>query len=151
MNRKNPLPNSNPNSPNSSMQALHFLQALARIARAAPKPAHSARTRQIRHAAYASMAHSSRSSRRTWSRALLHRLRQRQRPGRLLTVRRRVRIVTPIMSRPEEPARAETLRQLVPGGRGMEYCNLLEETADYVQCLRAQVQLMQTLLDAFSS
>jgi hypothetical protein len=32
----------------------------------------------------------------------------------------------------------------------MEYCSLLEETADYVRCLRAQVQLMQGLADLFS-
>ncbi|KAL6844432.1 hypothetical protein ACP4OV_026105 [Aristida adscensionis] len=49
-----------------------------------------------------------------------------------------------------EPARADALRRLVPGGGGMEYSNLLEETADYVRCLRAQVQLMQGLVDLFS-
>lgn len=49
-----------------------------------------------------------------------------------------------------EPARSDALRRLVPGGAGMEYCNLLEETADYVRCLRAQVQLMQGLADLFS-
>ncbi|KAJ1273286.1 hypothetical protein BS78_06G268400 [Paspalum vaginatum] len=49
-----------------------------------------------------------------------------------------------------EPARANALRRLVPGGAGMEYCSLLDETADYVRCLRAQVQLMQGLVDLFS-
>ncbi|XP_047067293.1 transcription factor IBH1-like [Lolium rigidum] len=49
-----------------------------------------------------------------------------------------------------EPARSDALRRLVPGGAGMEYCSLLEETADYVRCLRAQVQLMQGLADLFS-
>jgi hypothetical protein len=39
---------------------------------------------------------------------------------------------------------------LVPGGSEMEYCSLLDETADYVRCLRAQVQLMQNLVDLFS-
>ncbi|KAK3141257.1 hypothetical protein QOZ80_4BG0331510 [Eleusine coracana subsp. coracana] len=50
-----------------------------------------------------------------------------------------------------EPARADALRRLVPGGNEMEYSNLLEETADYVRCLRAQVQLMQGLVDLFSA
>ncbi|XP_066350228.1 transcription factor IBH1-like [Miscanthus floridulus] len=50
-----------------------------------------------------------------------------------------------------EPARADALRQLVPGGAEMEYCSLLDETADYVRCLRAQVQLMQSLVDLFSA
>lgn len=49
-----------------------------------------------------------------------------------------------------EPVRSDVLRRLVPGGAGMEYCSLLEETADYVRCLRAQVQLMQGLADLFS-
>ncbi|CAN6250499.1 unnamed protein product [Urochloa humidicola] len=37
-----------------------------------------------------------------------------------------------------EPARADALRRLVPGGSEMEYCSLLDETADYLRCLRAQ-------------
>ncbi|KAG8043787.1 hypothetical protein GUJ93_ZPchr0458g22293 [Zizania palustris] len=49
-----------------------------------------------------------------------------------------------------EPPRADALRRLVPGGAGMEYCSLLEETADYLRSLRAQVQLMQGLIDLFS-
>ncbi|CAN6241242.1 unnamed protein product [Urochloa humidicola] len=49
-----------------------------------------------------------------------------------------------------EPARADALRRLVPGGSEMEYCSLLDETADYLRCLRAQVQLMQNLVDLFS-
>ena len=49
-----------------------------------------------------------------------------------------------------EPARADALRRLVPGGSEMEYCNLLDETADYLRSLRAQVQLMQNLVDLFS-
>jgi hypothetical protein len=163
MNGKNhstthPNPNLNATSTNSiSMQAFHFIQALARISRPAPKPmTYSCRTKQIRRAAYTSMAYTS-SPRHTWSRALLRRLRQQQlqlqrrKPGRLLPTRRRVCIITPAISRPDEPTRAETLRRLMPGGRSMDYCNLLEEAADYVKCLRAQVQLMQSLVDAFSS
>ncbi|OEL24353.1 hypothetical protein BAE44_0014627 [Dichanthelium oligosanthes] len=49
-----------------------------------------------------------------------------------------------------EPARADALRRLVPGGSEMEYCSLLDETADYVVSLQAQVQLMQNLVDLFS-
>ncbi|PWZ36681.1 Transcription factor IBH1 [Zea mays] len=50
-----------------------------------------------------------------------------------------------------EPARADALRRLVPGGAEMEYGSLLDETADYVRSLRAQVQLMQSLVDLFSA
>lgn len=163
-NRKNhcathPNPNHTVHTPtfHNSMQALHFIRALARISRPPPKSTtHSCRTKQIRRAAYASMAYTS-GSRRTWSRTMLRRLQQqhqhrhRQQLSRRSTVRRRVRVVTPAALRPDEPTRAGTLRQLVPGGRSMDYCNLLEEAADYVQCLRAQVQLMQSLVDAFSS
>ncbi|XP_040379313.1 transcription factor IBH1-like [Oryza brachyantha] len=54
------------------------------------------------------------------------------------------------LRQPGEPQRADALRRLVPGGAGMEYCSLLEETADYLRSLRAQVQLMQSLVDLYS-
>lgn len=72
--------------------------------------------------------------RRAWSRALL------RRPyGRRLRRRRngRVRI-----------SRVEKLRRLVPGGEGLDFCRLLEETASYMQCLKHQVNLMQRLVDS---
>ncbi|KAF8769145.1 hypothetical protein HU200_006641 [Digitaria exilis] len=50
-----------------------------------------------------------------------------------------------------EPARADALRRLVPGGSEMEYCSLLDETADYLRHLLAQVQLMQNLVDLHSA
>ncbi|CAL5029525.1 unnamed protein product [Urochloa decumbens] len=56
----------------------------------------------------------------------------------------------PSLRQAGEPARADALRRLVPGGSEMEYCSLLDETADYLRCLRAQVQLMQNLVDLFS-
>ncbi|XP_072971853.1 transcription factor IBH1-like [Typha angustifolia] len=87
--------------------------------------------------------------RRVWRRALLRRLRaSRSRRARLAVVPRR-RMRAPRVA-PGEPTRAETLRRLVPGGRSMDYCSLLEETADYIQCLSAQVQLMQTVVDSIS-
>uniref|UniRef100_A0ACD5UGP9 Uncharacterized protein n=1 Tax=Avena sativa TaxID=4498 RepID=A0ACD5UGP9_AVESA len=60
------------------------------------------------------------------------------------------RPLPPAQRQAGEPARSDALRRLVPGGAGMEYCSLLEETADYVRCLRAQVQLMQGLADLFA-
>ncbi|XP_052154068.1 transcription factor IBH1 [Oryza glaberrima] len=60
------------------------------------------------------------------------------------------RAVPPPPRQQGEPPRADALRRLVPGGAGMEYSSLLEETADYLRSLRAQVQLMQGLVDLFS-
>lgn len=44
----------------------------------------------------------------------------------------------------------DKLRQIVPGGEAMDYCNLLEETAHYMNCLSTQVQVMQHIVDTFS-
>lgn len=164
-------------SPSSKrMLAFHFIRALARIHRSTPVPR---RTRSIRRAAYSSMARAA-NPRRVWSRALLQQMRARRaRSRRAVLLRRRVSAAPPPnarsiiageeeedqstsaahLARPApyqqqrqagEPARADALRRLVPGGNDMEYSNLLEETADYVRCLRAQVQLMQGLVDLFS-
>jgi hypothetical protein len=175
-----PRPNPNPNCrassaasdtaspPSKRMLAFHFIRALARIHRSTPVPR---RTRTIRRAAYASMARAA-SPRRGWSRALLQQIRARRSRARsrraVLLLRRRVVSAAPPIAGEEstapaplpaappdprqarEPARADALRRLVPGGDEMEYSSLLEETADYVRCLRAQVQLMQGLLDLSS-
>ncbi|XP_062227001.1 transcription factor IBH1-like [Phragmites australis] len=174
----NPIPNrralasgAGSASPSKRMLAFHFLRALSRISSATPV---ACRTRTIRRAAYFSMARAA-SPRRSWSRALLRQVRVRRavRSRRAVLMRRRVVSAAPapplgvrsisagqITSAPlagappprqaGEPARADALRRLVPGGGEMEYCSLLEETADYVRCLRAQVQLMQGLVDLFS-
>lgn len=171
-----PPPNPNPNhpallasaSPSKPMLAFHFLRALSRIHRATPAPR---RTRTIRRAAYCSMARAA-SPRRAWSRALLRQVRARRSRAssrRAALLRRRVvagaapppaarssttaEETSAAAAAPQqagEPPRADALRRLVPGGAGMEYCSFLEETADYVRCLRAQVQLMQGLVDHFS-
>uniref|UniRef100_A0A0D9X5Y5 IBH1-like N-terminal domain-containing protein n=1 Tax=Leersia perrieri TaxID=77586 RepID=A0A0D9X5Y5_9ORYZ len=41
--------------------------------------------------------------------------------------------------------RMRVLRRLVPGGEALRGLSLLSETLDYVVCLKAQVELMQTL------
>ncbi|KAL5216202.1 hypothetical protein ABZP36_007603 [Zizania latifolia] len=163
-------------SPSKPMLAFHFLRSLSRIQGVTPV---RRRTRTIRRAAYSSMARAA-SPRRAWSRALLGQARARRSrtlTGRALLLRRRVTAAAPAppsspaarsariiaaggetsaAARPlpprqvGDPPRADALRRLVPGGAGMEYCSLLEETADYLRSLRAQVQLMQGLVDLFS-
>ena len=46
--------------------------------------------------------------------------------------------------------RANELRKLVPGGEAMDMCNLLEESAHYIECLNAQVKLMRGIADFYS-
>ncbi|KAK8943394.1 hypothetical protein KSP40_PGU009248 [Platanthera guangdongensis] len=54
---------------------------------------------------------------------------------------------------PRRPALASSdqhddLRRLIPGGEAIgDLCKLLEETIDYVSCLKTQVQLMQEIAD----
>ncbi|CAL9078250.1 unnamed protein product [Musa textilis] len=107
--------------------AARFLRCLSRIQQTASSSSVASRSRRIRRAAYASMAYSA-GHRRAWSRALLRKLRCRRArpvflPGRPRIARPRVVV---------EIDRAEVLRELVPGGAGMDYCRLLGETADYI-------------------
>jgi hypothetical protein len=168
-----PPPASDDSPSSKRMLAFHFLRALARIHSTTPAPR---RPRTIRRAAYSSMARAA-SPRRAWTQALL--LRRARSRGvavggssrRAVLLRRRVSAsapppmlrasagatsaaAPPVQGPPPrqagEPARADALRRIVPGGAGMEYCSLLDETADYVLHLRAQVQLMQSLVDLFS-
>lgn len=126
------------------MQAIHFLRLLSRLnfTTSSSYPA-ARRTRFIRRAAYVSMACSVR-PRCAWSRALLRR-RARQQP--VIGIHRRGR--SKIMKR-DMGMYSDDLRKLVPGGREMDACSLLEETGHYIQSLRAQVKVMQVIADSFS-
>ncbi|KAG8066543.1 hypothetical protein GUJ93_ZPchr0004g39205 [Zizania palustris] len=163
-------------SSKARMLAFHFLRALSRIHRVTPV---RRRTRTIRRAAYSSMARAA-GPRRAWSRALLGQARARRARRAVLVRRRVLTAAAPAPAagggggrfiaaggetsaaaaaaasrvlpprQAGEPPRADALRRLVPGGDAMEYCSLLDETADYLRSLRAQVQLMQGLVDLFS-
>lgn len=136
----------NPN-PNSTTMAFHFIKALANIQQTSHAGGGRSRSRRINRAAYASMAIAA-GPRRAWSQALLQRLRSRRslpHHQRVLVIRRRKARVSGMPNR-----RVESLRRLVPGGKGMDFCCLLEETASFVQSLRDQVTLMQTIVDSAS-
>lgn len=111
------------------------------------------RTRRIKIAAYSSMAHSA-GSRRAWSRALLAKLRGRAKRRRHLQSRRclglkRKRAGSRNVAL-NEASGVDELRRLVPGGKAMDLCNLLEETSHFVQCLATQVKVMQSIADRYS-
>ncbi|KAA8527326.1 hypothetical protein F0562_034577 [Nyssa sinensis] len=98
------------------------------------------RSQKITIAAYSSMVRAV-GTRRAWSRALLFKLRSQARRGyvvkrRCFSVKKR-RVTKKASS--GELKQAEKLRSLVPGGEAMEFCELLEETADYIKCLATQV------------
>ncbi|KAG0458187.1 hypothetical protein HPP92_023033 [Vanilla planifolia] len=126
---------SNPN-PRNAMQAFHFLRALARLRTAASSASLGRRCRAIRRAAYSSMASAS-GRRRIWSRAVLRRGARRVSPA-------------PCSRRTDgkrEPGTTDELRRLVPGGEAMDFCTLLEETADFIDRLSTQVRLMGDIAD----
>ncbi|KAJ6729172.1 TRANSCRIPTION FACTOR IBH1-LIKE 1 [Salix viminalis] len=110
------------------------------------------RTDRIKIAAYASMARAV-GPRRTWSRALLFKLRNRarihgvSRKRCLVSEKKRVTRNKVVVAISREPSRADTLRKLVPGGDSMDTCVLLEETAHYIKCLATQVTVMQSIAD----
>ncbi|XP_048128830.1 transcription factor IBH1-like [Rhodamnia argentea] len=112
------------------------------------------RARRIKIAAYSSMARAVGGSRRAWSRALLAKLQGRAkrrchlRSQRCLGLKRK-RAGSRNMVR-NEVSGSDKLRRLVPGGKAMDLCNLLEETSHFVQCLATQVKVMQSIADRYS-
>ncbi|URE45143.1 hypothetical protein MUK42_13815 [Musa troglodytarum] len=56
-----------------------------------------------------------------------------------------------VLARTLVEKRTQELKRLVPGGESMDGSSLLDETLDYVLSLRAQVDLMQSLLTTFEA
>ncbi|KAL7124583.1 hypothetical protein ABFS83_14G058500 [Erythranthe nasuta] len=120
----------NPSSMKTKL-ALRFLRSMKKLMNKNNNTTYSRRYRAIRDAAYASMA-SVVGPNKAWSRALIGKRRERKNR----VVRRGRKLV---------------LRELVPGGESMDICRLLNETGDYIKCLRAQVQVMRKIVDNYSS
>ena len=134
----------NPSSRKSRI-ARRFLRSLQRIRQRRPGQLPSdevrRRSRRIKLAAYSSMAFAV-GNRRAWSRAIIFRL-QSRRHGRM-------RRCLGAKKKPSgEVSQASRLRDLVPGGKAMDFCNLLEETAHYIKCLNTQVEIMKSIADIY--
>ncbi|KAF5452060.1 hypothetical protein F2P56_027098 [Juglans regia] len=139
--------------------ARRFVSALLHMRNRNPRPGSLSiegvrtKSQRIKIAAYLSMAHAV-GSRRAWSRAVLSKLgsrarRHMSRMGRSsLGSLKKKRVIRSYS--PGELGQAKKLRQLVPGGKTMDICSLLEETAHYITCLATQVKVMQTLADNVS-
>ncbi|KAK1353099.1 Transcription factor IBH [Heracleum sosnowskyi] len=103
------------------------------------------RSLEIKHAANMCMA-ATVGSKRAWSRAMLLKIRRRREMRRrsILSVDRfdKVKIRNPrrIHRRNGEISETEELREIVPGGEGLDTKRLLEETAHYIKCLTTQVE-----------
>ncbi|CAA6667951.1 unnamed protein product [Spirodela intermedia] len=137
----NPNPNPNPNSPMPGF--CYFLHALARIQQDVAPQRSPGRRGEDPSRRLCSMAVAAAPRRMAWSRALLRRLRRRS-----ASPRRKTITVTRKKTRKER--QEDELRRLVPAGRRMDLCSLLEETGDYLQCLAAQVSLMQWVARSIS-
>ncbi|KAJ0258418.1 Transcription factor IBH1 [Hirschfeldia incana] len=146
----------NTDVPKKDVFALHFLQSLSNLRRQntfnSPDKTND-RVKKIKKAAYVSMARAAGGSNRMWSRALLRRAAKEN--NKVLMFSRRKKRVTWLRRRsyrrdPEEEKDAERLRNLVPGGGGMDTSKLMEETAHYIKCLSMQVKVMQCLVDGLS-
>ncbi|KAF8048511.1 hypothetical protein N665_2488s0002 [Sinapis alba] len=148
---ENPI---NTEVPEKDVFALHFLQTLSnlRVQNPFSSPDKTTdRVKKIKKAAYVSMARAAGGTNRLWSRTLLHRASKRNK--KIVRFPRRKKRVTWLRRNqrdPVEEAAGERLRNLVPGGRGMETSELMEETAHYIKCLSMQVKVMQCLVDGLS-
>ncbi|KAJ4956754.1 hypothetical protein NE237_013537 [Protea cynaroides] len=132
-----------------------FLRALARINKDRPTSSSHheirKRSRKIKIAADASMAYAVGSG-RAWSRVMLWKLRNRTRYRAWIWSR----VIASTRKRIDkgskqggELSRTDQLRQLVPGGEAMDFCNLLDEAAHYIKCLTTQVQVMRNIADFY--
>ncbi|KAF3773924.1 Transcription factor [Nymphaea thermarum] len=112
------------------------------------KSSFSARARRIKQAADISLASAAMAcnSKHAWSKAVIRRSHATLRHHRLLRQPQAAAAVP--MKEFRRPSRADALRRLMPGGRGMGFCRLLEEAADYIRALKAQVQVMQCIADS---
>ncbi|XP_071691801.1 transcription factor IBH1-like [Rutidosis leptorrhynchoides] len=132
----------------------------------------SLRSRRVAIAAYTTMA-SIVGSKRAWSCAVLRKIRNRSRNKGLL-VRKKIKLdhkfginfhhhaKVHLKKRNRIPKREDfdifknsgqelKLRKLVPGGETMNSWCLMGETADYIKCLAAQVEVMKTLVNLYTA
>lgn len=141
--------------------ATKFLQAMNKLNNKRPPSSSTTnkykRYRAVRAAARASMA-SAVGPKRAWSRAVLkkiskkhHSINDTKRRSFITRRKRRNPRSKNLGFGKEEEKEEENLRCLVPGGQGMEFCSLLSETAHYIKCLKAQVQVMTNILHHYSS
>ncbi|KAK4408714.1 hypothetical protein Sango_0452400 [Sesamum angolense] len=144
-------PHTNPTSIKTRF-ALRFLRAINKLSNdngTSPRPLNSAdrrkRCRAIRAASYASMA-SAVGPNKAWSRAVLRKIRNRTKE--MIKPRTRRGAARGSMNPRKELGlgQEKELRELVPGGEAMDFRRLLNETGHYIQCLRAQVQVMRKIL-----
>ncbi|XVF32067.1 hypothetical protein REPUB_Repub17cG0050000 [Reevesia pubescens] len=174
----NPQHLKNPSSLKSRFTT-RFLRALTKINAQKPISTSSPREifqryRRIKVAADKSMAYSVR-SRRTWSRAMVWKLRRQSFRRQASSGKRSVKLKTRTTTSHQaaiaqktshekenktrttsggDPVgfveQADELRELVPGGEAMDLCNLLDETEHYIKCLTTQVQVMRKIVDFYS-
>ncbi|KAJ8748194.1 hypothetical protein K2173_000602 [Erythroxylum novogranatense] len=95
--------------------------------------------------------------RRTWSRALLCKIRNQERRRKSLARRiktqpiKKCEVKEKMNGEEDDIGQANELRKLVPGGESMDLCGLFEEAAHYIRCLNTQVQVMRSIVDLYST
>ncbi|KAF5207536.1 transcription factor IBH1 [Thalictrum thalictroides] len=144
--------------------ALRFIRSLTQIKTAAPTVSSMGTLRKrssiIKLAADASMA-SAVGPKRSWSRAVLFKIRNRARIHALARQQKESnkkkekeknckKDVVLGEEMEKELFGANELRRVVPGGESMDLFRLLDETAHYMKCLNTQVEVMQSIVDLYS-
>ncbi|KAK9057470.1 hypothetical protein SSX86_022305 [Deinandra increscens subsp. villosa] len=142
--------------------AHRFIRALNNLHHTKTPPHHNYkmynRSTRVKIAANTAMA-SVVGSRRAWSRAVLwkiRKLRSRKRVNchhqeKVSLKRRNPKPKTEDFNNPFGDSSQESkLRELVPGGETLDAVCLMGETANYIKCLVAQVEVMKTLVDLYN-
>ncbi|KAL3616300.1 hypothetical protein CASFOL_039690 [Castilleja foliolosa] len=137
-----------------AMFASRFLRAMKKLKNnnaslSRSMPDKIKRCHAIRAASYASMA-SVVGPNKAWSRALLRKIKNSQLQRTTLHLMKERKNAHHHHSR--NPRRRlglgpeNDLRELIPGGKALDFGRLLNETSDYIQCLRAQVEVMRKIV-----
>lgn len=140
----NPITSLNPKKKQSNIRtrfAYRFVRTLKQVNTRYMSSSNNSRARrsvEIKNAANMCMA-ATVGSKRAWSRAVLSKIRRRR--------RRRPRRNINYCGESE----TEELREIVPGGEGLDTRSLLDETAHYINCLTTQVEVMKHILHLYSS
>ncbi|KAK1428523.1 hypothetical protein QVD17_17358 [Tagetes erecta] len=154
------------NPSNLKNQFAHrFVRALNNLNHTKPSSPHDhnhiyKRCNHVKVAAYTAMA-SVVGSRRAWSRSVLLKIRKRSRNRKRrvdhakVCLKKKSLYNTKIRSEDfnpfTNPSQESKLRKLVPGSETMDSWCLMGETADYIKCLVAQVEVMKTLVDLYAT
>ncbi|XP_073525507.1 uncharacterized protein [Phyllobates terribilis] len=134
---------------------IRFLRSLKKIRN--QKCTRKSSYHKVKTAADSSMAYVM-GPRRAWSRAMILKMKWKRNrsfrirgPVMVVGGKKKMMIRKKKMKNNQISSQEAQLRKLIPGGELLDTFNLLDETADYIKCLNAQVIVMRSIVNYCST